>query len=217
MARRTLAALFALTSVAAPAAARADLFSPVSYGVHASTIGDGIVLERPLLFDFSARVMTGTLSSSQETSYDGQRYTATTRYRNVALIGDFHPYAGRWRLSGGLVFSGDAVENVARLDGPTVTIGRGGYATAAITDVRTKVAYDRPSIYLGAGAGTGIIRGFAFSFDGGILIRNGHASASAAGPLASSAAVQADLERLRGELRTHTVVPMLSAGIIFRP
>ena len=120
-------------------------------------------------------------------------------------------------MSGGLVFAHDSIENVARPAGSAIGVGSSLYPTSGITDVRTRVNWDRPSIYAGVGNGTGLIRGFALSFDAGILIRNGHSTATATGPLAATPAFQSDLERLRSELRVHQVYPMISAGLVFRP
>jgi hypothetical protein len=215
--RRLLAASFALAFVAAPAAARADLFSSVSYGVHASTIGHGITLEKPLLYDFSVRVTTGTLSVSQQSTYDNTSYTTTTRYSNVGVIADYRPYGGRYRISGGLVFGNDRIDNVLRDPAPLVRIGNGLYPSTGTGSVDARVRFDKPSIYAGVGTGTGLIRGLALEFDGGVLVRNGTATTSATGPLANDPAFRADLDRLRGELRTHVVVPVLSVGLVYRP
>jgi hypothetical protein len=215
--RRFAAAWFALALVAVPGAARADLFSSVSTGVHVSTIGHGITLEKPLLYDFSARITTGTLSVSQESRYDGNPYTTTTRYSNVGLIADYRPHAGRYRISGGLVFGSDRVDNVARDVGALVRVGNGLYPLSGAGSVNARVRFDRPSLYAGVGTGAGLIRGFALEFDGGVLVRNGTATATASGPLANDPAFRADLERLRSELRTHVVVPVLSVGLVYRP
>jgi hypothetical protein len=215
--RRLAVASFVLALVAVPAAARADLFSSVSYGVHASTIGHGITLEKPLLYDFSVRITTGTLSVSQQTTYDANRYTTTTRYSNVGVIADFRPYGGRYRISGGLVFGNDRVDNVARDASAFVRVGNGLYPVSGTGAVNARVAFDRPSIYAGVGTGTGLIRGLALDFDAGALVRNGTASAGATGPLANDPVFRTDLERLRGELRTHVVVPVLSVGLVYRP
>jgi hypothetical protein len=215
--RRLAAASFALALAAVPAAARADLFSSISYGVHASTTGDGITLEKPLLYDFSLRVTTGALSVSQQFSYDGNPYTTTTRYDNYALIADYRPYAGRYRLSAGLVFGSDRVDNVARSEAPTLRVGNGIYPVAGTGAVSSRLRYDRPSLYAGIGTGTGSIRGLALTLDAGALVRNGTATAAATGPLANDPAFRADLERLRSELRTHVVVPVFSVGLVYRP
>ncbi len=48
-------------------------------------------------------------------------------------------------------------------------------------------------------------------------MRNGVASAAATGPLRADPAFAADLARLRGELRTHIVTPVISIGLVYRP
>jgi hypothetical protein len=214
---RWAAASFAVALAALPAAARADLFSSVSYGVHASTVGDGITLEKPLLYDFSLRVTTGALSVSQQFSYDGNPYTTTTRYNDFAVIGDYRPYAGRYRISGGLVFGNDRIDSVARAEAATLRVGNGVYPVSGTGTVSARVRFDRPSLYAGVGTGAGLVRGLALAFDAGVLVRNGTATATASGPLANSAAFRADLERLRSEQRTHIVVPVISVGLIYRP
>src|ERR1700730_4786167 len=107
--RRIAAALFACVLFAAPTAARADLFSSLSYGVHVSTIGDGVTLEKPLLYDFSLRIATGNASVSEQFSYDGNPYTSTSKFNNIALIGDYRPNASRYRSATRLVFENDTI------------------------------------------------------------------------------------------------------------
>lgn len=215
--RRLAGASMALALAAFPAAARADLFSSVSYGVHASTVGYGVTLEKPLLYDFGLRIQTGTSSVSQQASFDGTPYTSTTRYNNIAVIADYRPYAGRYRISGGLVFGDDGVRNVARPDGATLRVGNGIYPASGVGTLTARVRYDRPSIYAGVGTGTGLVRGLALDLDAGVLVRNGTASAAATGPLANDPIFRADLQRLSAEQRTHVVVPVLSVGLVYRP
>lgn len=215
--RRLAAAACAVVLTAAPAAARADVFSSLSYGVHAGTIGDGITLEKPLLYDFSLRLETGALSVSQQLSYDDNPYTTTNHYNNLALIADFRPSSGRYRISAGLIFGGDRVDNVARDDGTAIRIGDNFYPVTGTGIVTTRVAYARPSLYFGVGTGTGLIRGLALQVDAGAIVRNGTTTAGATGPLASDPFFQADLQRLRGQLRTHVVVPVISVGLVYRP
>jgi hypothetical protein len=216
--RRLIAASCAAAALAAfPATARADVFSSLSYGAHVSTIGDGITLEKPLLYDFSLRLNTNALSVSQQFQYDRNPYTTTTHYNDVAVIADYRPHAGRYRISAGLVFGNDYVNNVARDVAATIRVGNGLYPVTGTGTVTARVRFDRPSIYAGVGTGTGLIRGLALQFDGGLLIRNGTATATATGPLNSSPAFQADLRRLSAEQRTHVVVPVMSVGFVYRP
>ncbi|MDQ6942378.1 MAG: hypothetical protein M3169_07650 [Candidatus Eremiobacteraeota bacterium] len=215
--RRLAAASISLALLGMPAAARADLFSSVSTGVHVSTIGHGITLEKPLLYDFSVRITTGTLSVSDQSTYDTTSYTTTTRFSNVGVIADYRPYGGRYRISGGLVFGNDRIDNVARDAAGMIRVGNGLYPVSGTGTVSARVRFDRPSLYAGVGTGTGLIRGLALEFDAGALVRNGTASASASGALANDPAFRADLARLRGELRTRVVVPVLSVGLVYRP
>jgi hypothetical protein len=215
--RRSAAALLACGLAATPAAARADLFSSISYGVHVSTIGSGITLEKPLLYDFSARIATGAGSISQQISYDKTPYTATTKFSNVAVIADFRPSGGRYRLSSGLVFGNDRIDGTSATDASTIGVGNGVYPTAGTGTVSTRLNFDHPSVYAGVGTGTGLIRGFALAFDVGVLVRNGTPSTTASGPLITDPAFRTDLGRLRNELKTRVVVPVLSLGLVFRP
>ncbi|HEX3464998.1 MAG TPA: hypothetical protein VHS78_13205 [Candidatus Elarobacter sp.] len=215
--RRLAAASFAVALAALPAAARADLFSSVSYGVKVSTIGHGITLEKPLLYDFSVRVETGTMSVSQQLSYDGIPYRSTNHYNNVAVIGDFRPYGGRYRISGGLLFGTDHIDNVARPETAAIRVGNGLYPVSGTGTVSGRVSYDRPSLYAGVGTGTGLIKGLALTVDAGALVRNGTATANATGPLANDPAFRADLNRFRNEQRVHSIVPVISVGLVYRP
>ncbi|HTD38793.1 MAG TPA: hypothetical protein VK669_14885 [Candidatus Limnocylindrales bacterium] len=215
--RRLAAASFAAVLAALPAAARADLFSSVSYGVKVSTIGHGVTLEKPLLYDFSVRVETGTMSVSQQLSYDGVPYRSTNHFNNIAVIGDFRPYGGRYRISGGLVFGSDHIDNIARPETAAIRVGNGVYPVAGTGVVSGRVSYDRPSLYAGVGTGTGIIKGLALTVDAGALVRNGTATANATGPLQSNPPFRADLERFRNEQRVHSVVPVISVGLVYRP
>ena len=120
--KRLAAGAFVLALAALPAAARADLFSSVSYGAHIATSGAGITLEKPILYDFSLRITTNNLSVSQQLSYDTTRYESTNHYQNVGIIGDFRPYGGRYRISAGLLFGNDRIINVAQPQGAQLVV-----------------------------------------------------------------------------------------------
>ncbi|HTJ27364.1 MAG TPA: hypothetical protein VMA36_14480 [Candidatus Limnocylindria bacterium] len=217
MSRTAVAASFAVALAALPIAASADAFSSVSYGVHISSTGDGITLEKPLLYDFSMRLETNSLSVSQQLNYDNTRYVSTSRTQNLGIIADFRPYGGRYRISGGLLFGGDRIDNVSQPEGNTIQVGNGLYPVSGTGTVSSRVQFNRPAIYAGVGTGTGLIKGLALTFDAGVLVRNGTVSSTATGPLLANPAFQADLARLQGELRTRIVTPVVSVGLVFRP
>lgn len=211
------AASLAVALAALPAAARADAFSPVSFGAHVSTTGAGVTLEKPLLYDFSMRIETNYLSVSQQLSYDNVKYNSTSKFQNVGIIADFRPYAGRYRISAGLLFGGSRIDNVAEPGGSTIQVGNAVYPTSGTGTVTSRVQFDRPAIYAGIGTGTGLIKGLALTLDAGFLVQNGHATANATGPLVNDPAFRASLAQLQGELRTRIVSPVFSVGLVFRP
>jgi hypothetical protein len=200
-----------------PAVARADSFDPISFGVHASTLGDGVTLERPLLFDLSARVTTGFLSSTSKPVYDGNPWTSTFHENNVLVALDWRPYAGRWRLSGGLLLGGDHIDKVAQNNGGNYLLNGNAYPVTAAGTVSAHISYAQPAVYLGVGAGTGILKGLTIAFDAGIVIRNGTLSTNATGPLQANAQFQNDLAITAGQFRTRLVQPVVGIGLVYRP
>lgn len=200
-----------------PAVARADSFDPVSFGVHASTLGYGITLERPLLFDLSVRATTGALSTTSQRAYDGNSWSSKFRQNNVLIAMDWRPYAGRWRLSGGLLFGSDHIDRVANSDDGNINLNGNTYPTTGTGQVTSRVSFARPSIYLGVGAGTGIVKGLTLAFDAGIVIRNGSLDTNATGPLATNAQFQNDLATTAAQFRVHLVQPVVGIGLVFRP
>jgi hypothetical protein len=211
------AAALAAAIVAWPTLARADSFSAISIGAHAGTLGYGITLERPLLFDLSARVETGAMTVTTNAALDGQSYVQTDRFNNILAALDWRPSGSRFRVSAGLLFGSDSVDYVARSDLGVYVINGSIYPVAAAGRVEARVNYGQPAIYLGVGTGGGVTKGLVISANVGLVIRNGSATTSASGPAASTAALQADLAALQSQLRTHVVKPAISVGLLYRP
>jgi hypothetical protein len=200
-----------------PAIARADSFDPVSFGVHAGTLGVGITLERPLLFDLSARVTTGLLSVSSVRNYDGAPWTSTFHENNVLVAMDWRPYAGRWRLSGGFLLGGDYVSKVAQSSSGNYLLNGNSYPVTGAGVVSSRISFARPAIYLGFGGGTGILKGLTMAFDAGIVVRNGLLSTSASGPLQANAQFESDLAATAAQFRTRLIQPVIGIGLVYRP
>jgi hypothetical protein len=201
-----------------PAIASADSFDPVSIGAQAGTLGFGLTLERPLLFNFSARIATGTLSSSDQVTSGGSPWTRTFSENNVLVAADWRPYAGRYRLTAGLLFGNDHTDYTVRsVDGRTYTINGTNYPVAQAGLVGAQVSYAHATPYVGVGGGSGIIPGFTISYDVGVVLRNGSTTASATGPLNADPQFQADVQHVAAGFRAHWLQPVVDIGISFRP
>lgn len=217
MKARLTAAACAAVLFAAPAVVRADSFSPISIGAHAGTLGYGISLERPLLFNLSARIETGAMTVSQKSAFGGQSFEQVDHYNNVLAALDWRPASSRFRISGGLLFGSDHVDYVANNSFGTYLINGHTYPAAAAGGVAARVSFDHPSIYLGAGTGGGIAPGMSISANVGIVILNGSTVIAASGPAAATPMLQSDLAVLRGQFATHVVRPAISIGLLYRP
>ena len=211
------AAVLAAVLALVPAVARADSFDPISLGVHGGTLGYGITLERPLLFDLSARIETGNMSLSESATFDGMPFIENQHYANVLTALDWRPQALRFGFSAGLLFSADRVDYTARQDTGAYTINGNVYSVASAGRVMTRVDFSQPALYFGIGSNTGIVPGLALAINAGIVIRNGVASTSATGPAAQTPQLQSDLVHLNGEFRTRVISPAISIGVTYRP
>ena len=99
----------------------------------------------------------------------------------------------------------------------SIVLNGTSYPAAATGRVSTRISFARPSIYLGVGAGTGIVKGLTLAFDAGIVIRNGSLDTTATGPLAGNAQFQNDLATTATQFRTRLVQPVIGVGLVFRP
>jgi hypothetical protein len=200
-----------------PAIARADSFDPVSFGVNVSTLGYGITLERPLLFDLSARIATGLLQSTGERTYDNNPWASNFHENNVLVAMDFRPYGGRWRLSGGLLFGSDHIDRTAGNVNGNIMLNGTAYPVAGTGSVVATTSYARPAVYLGVGTGTGILKGLSIAFEAGFVVRNGSLTTSASGPLAANAQFQSDLAATTAQFHSRIIQPVVGVGLSFRP
>jgi hypothetical protein len=214
---RFAAVLVAAALALLPAAVRADSFDPISIGVHAGTLGYGVTLERPLLFDLSARIETGNMSLTQGAAIGGIPSVETQHFANVLAALEWRPQALRFGISAGLLFGSDHTDYLARQDLGAYTINGSVYPVAAAGQIATRVSFDQPGLYFGIGTNTGIARGLAIAFNAGIVIRNGSVQTSASGPAAQTAALQRDLLAQNGQYRTRVVSPAISLGLTYRP
>jgi hypothetical protein len=215
--RSRIVALAAGLLLVVPATVRADEFDPVSFGIHAGTLGYGVTFERPLLFNASVRIETGLLSVSDERTYDGNPYTSTFHHADVLLAGDWRPSGGRLRLSAGLLFGDDRRTLVARNNGGMYLLNGDSYAPGATGTIAGQVSFNHPSLYAGFGTGTGLLRGLSLSFDVGAVLRNGTTTMTATGPLAGNPVFQRDLNAVGAQLQTRYIEPVIGIGLVFRP
>jgi hypothetical protein len=139
--------------------------------------GAGGELEVGIASRFGARLQIygGVLSHTIDKTnivYDGK-----LRFSNTQLMADFHPLAGSWRLSIGLVYDDNKVELNARPSSGTYTINGHTYPASSIGSLQGSMTFSHTSPYIGTGWGISPRgRGFFGTIDLGFRYAPNHVS-----------------------------------------
>lgn len=177
----------------------------------------GLGLEATWRVTESVNVRTGyyAFDYSTDLEEEGIEYDGDLKLRNLGLFADWHPFNGRFRVSGGGVQTGNKFRGDA--DGE-LDVGDSTYS--AVVDAR--VGWSGFAPYLGIGVGNALRSRWTFSFDLGVMF-TGSPSVRLDGTASDPALEQAfreDLAReeanLRDELSDAKYYPVIAIGAAFR-
>ena len=148
--------------------------------VKAGTYGVGLELEYGLNSHFGARLQLdgGSISHSiNKTSVD---YNGHIRFENALALADWHPSAGSWRMSAGLVYNNNRIDLTGVPSSGTFTINHNAYPAASVGSLRGTLDFNKVAPYLGTGWGISPRgAGFFGSLDLGVLWQPQHLSLTA--------------------------------------
>lgn len=149
---------------------------------------------------------------------DGITYDGTLKADRAALLADWFPFAGSFRLTTGITSNQYKLDLLATGAGGSLTIGNNTYATTAQDQLRVQVKFpsSTPYVGLGWGHGSGSGSGLRFSFDIGAKIGKATVDYSLTGPLAlrvSQADIDAELAELRDGVGKVRAVPQITFGL----
>lgn len=179
----------------------------------------GVVLgySQPVGAHFGVRADYATLGNRKDRrTEDGIDYDATLKANRAALLADWFPFAGSFRLSTGLTSNQYRLDLLATGAGGSLTIGNNTYTTTAQDQFRVQVKFPSSTPYLGFGWGHGNGSGLRFSFDIGASIGKATVSYALSGPLAqrvSQADIDAELQQLRDGVGKIKAIPQLTLGL----
>jgi hypothetical protein len=148
-------------------------------------------------------------------------YAFDLKWESFAVSVDFHPAAGPFRVTGGILGNRNRLDLVSR---PTddVTIGDQTYTPEQVGTLSAAVRFQRTAPFVGVGWDwSRRSRSFGMSFDLG-LVRQGtpRTSLTASGEFASDPAFADDLEAERRELQRglddFRLLPYAMLGFVFR-
>lgn len=220
MKRKYIAFALPILLAATPASA-----TGIDFGLNAGTLGAGPQLGITIVPDtFRARLATGFLDYSDTVTADEIEYSGDLKLRNAALIGDYHPFGGVFRLSAGAVLNANEFSATGTvIDGTTYTADGVSYTASAGDSVNADVDFDAVAPYVGIGWGSaGRNSGLSLSADIGVMFQG---SPSASIDIeTSNASVQAQADQyaaraesdLNDELDGFELYPVVQLGAIYR-
>jgi len=149
-----------------------------------------------------------TTLTKTNVSYDGK-----LKLSSVGLLADIYPFAGKFRVTGGLYYNGNKFNLNAQNTG-AVVIGGNTYINP---NIQTTIDFNKTAPYIGIGWGDSISSGspIGFSFELGALYQ-GNPSSTIVAPGVSPADIAAEKKQLDDSLNWFTWYPVVSVGVNFR-
>jgi hypothetical protein len=179
----------------APAAWAGELYG--SAGLPGAFVG----YAQPLGPHLGLRADFATLGSrSRGYTESGIAYSGELQASRSALLADWFPLAGSFRLSGGIAFNRYKLALDASGAGGTLQVGSTTYTTTAADGLNVQVEFPRTTPYVGLGWGHQAGSGWRTAFDLGALVGRATVRVTPRGQLANPAA-QADVAQETAQLR----------------
>jgi hypothetical protein len=170
----------------------------------------------------SAGVNKYSVSSTDTT--DGIDYDIDLDLNTVAVLANFHPFAGSFRITGGVMINSNELGMTSNPSGLDYDIGGTLYPVAGVGILKAGVDFKRIAPYVGIGFGHSASSGLGFTLDIGVLMQgNPNVDFSTVGgdPLVNQTPeFLADLEQeeasAEDDIKGFTMYPVVSVGLNFR-
>jgi len=180
--------------------AQADIaYQGTSVGVQAAIFGIGGNVKGKISDNIGIRASYETFSvNDYEVEDDKTKYNFDLKLEDFMLVGDYHPWAGSFKLSAGMivnnsVLDGDITPNLQGQDKIEFDFNNKHYVYSIneLGAIQTKVDFDPVAPYVGLGWDTSFdkLKGFGFTFDLGVAYQG---SAQATYKLKYGAALDVD-------------------------
>jgi hypothetical protein len=179
------------------------------------------------------RVGINTIGFNLDYTSQGIDYKASLSPTNVHLLGDFFPFGGGLRLTGGLVFQSNqfnatGTPNSSAIPGgiPTqINLGGTTYNVSDVGTVSSEGSFSNSvAPYLGIGFGTPLSPGLGFNFDAGVMFAgSANVKLRANIPSTVPAALQSQIRtslaeqerKTNSDIGSFNVYPVISVGISY--
>ncbi|MEM6818833.1 MAG: hypothetical protein AAF578_08575 [Pseudomonadota bacterium] len=192
-----------------------------SIGLKAGTLGIGIEGTYKISEKWGIRGGINQFDYSFDDDIDDITFDGDLELNSIALLADFRPAGGGFRITGGAVINNNEVTAVAD-PFADYEIGNNIYTLEEVGTLSAVADFDSVSPYLGLGFDWGVGERATISFDLGVLAQGeaGIGIDSTGGTLSNDPALRADLdiEEESGvdDLDDLELLPVLSLGFHYR-
>jgi hypothetical protein len=216
-----------LALLASAPGAAADL----ALGVRFGSQGLGLEGFTPMSREVNLRAVVSGFAISDERELTGVTYNADLRLASAGLLLDWHPYAGRFRLSAGILANANQVDLDSDCRPGCVVNGRALQASSADPGrIEGEMGFGSGASYLGLGwVFASRLTAWFWSAEAGVMFQNkpeaelsgsGTFVDSATGQPVPVATLEADLDaeqlELERDLETYDLYPVLALGFGYR-
>ncbi len=197
-------------------------FDALSVGAKAGTLGVGGEVTTELLPQLNVRGSYQWLDLSLDVTIEDIDYHADVEFSNPMVLLDWYPFAGAFRLTGGVLFNGSDVA-LSGTPAEPVEIGNAIYLPSQIGTLRGEADFDTIAPYVGIGWGNTLSEDghWSLSADLGVaFIGSPDVTLSATGPIATNSTFLQNLAEeekdIEDELEKFSFYPVLSLALCYR-
>jgi hypothetical protein len=187
-----------------------------------STLGLGVEGTAQILPKLNARLGMNYFPYTYSAEQDDVDYDIDLNLFSGSALLDWHPFAGVFRISAGLVLNGNKLDMEARPKEP-VEIGDIEYDPADVGTLSGEIDFNSVAPYVGIGWGNAVGKDKRWGFvcDLGVVFQGSpDVSLAASGPIASDPTFQEELareeENLQDDLDVFKYYPVISFGISYK-
>jgi hypothetical protein len=214
------------TLLAATALAGGGFAHAQSVAVRVGTTGAGLEVGSAIGSHLGLRVNLLGGSISHDLTESGIRYDGKFKLSNGSVLLDLHPFAGSFRISGGLAYNNNRIDATATPETGVIVINGVPYPADQVGRLYADLSWDKASPYVGIGWGSspGGGRGLFLTTDLGVFYQTpavsltGVCGPALPAPLCQQlqADVRAEEAQLRDAVAEAKWYPVLSIGIGYR-
>jgi hypothetical protein len=197
----------------------------VGVSVKGGTAGFGVDVTKAINDNFKVRLGYSTYTYNTDHSEEDVDYDAKLRLGGLSVLGDYHPWAGGFRVTAGAYAPKYRVTGNAKYNGSgTITINNQTYTSADLANVNLEAKWNgvRPYLGLGYDGFNKTTSGLFFTADVGVIfsgspnVRLNATCTNAA--LCSQAAsdIAAEENKLRNDITGAKYLPVVQLGVGYR-